>query len=1240
MKLKTICSLLFFAGVPLLLLGQSPRLVVPIGHTAAITSLCFSTDGKYVLTGSEDNTAKLWNLDGEEIITYEGHAKEVNSVAFSRDGQFIVTGSSDFSVKLWNVSGSEVKTFQGHQGPVNSVAISPEGDQVLSGGSDNTVLLWDIERGKKVRQFNKHDASIRFVAFSADGEFILTGSKNSKERPNPNASRQDEVPKEIKEGAGIGKLWERSSGKEVQCFVGHEDNVTSAAFSSDGKFVLTGSWDKTVRIWEVATGIERKLISDNLAFINAVAISKDGRFVFGGSGDGSCFKWDRLSGEPLDTFKIDNEKINALAISPNGKFLLTGNEAGLAYLWDLETGKLKTVFARHASSITRMAISTGDTSTTDEPQMRVAMGDAAGVIRMWDVVTGDVHAIQAHSGPVADLRFNLDGSSCLSGGMDGAIFRWNMNGEAVDSVFTDVEFPSCLALSPAHPGEVNGGSQILYGTFRNTIDEFSLEKRIQLRTLLHGDQATPERAGDGIEFSSVKSISALSFSPDGSTFFSGSWDETAVLWDAETGKKIHTLKDVASGVSALAYSPGGEKLVVGSWDKSATMWDAKTRKLIRTFSGHVEAVTALAFSEDGTMLATGGEDQVAILWDTSSENSRQIFTGHTNTIICMQFLPGGNVLATGSADNTIKFWSTETGEELATLICLGKDDWAATTPSGLFDATPGAMEIMHYVVGQEVVALEQMKDRYYEPGFLPRVLLGGSASLRDVSELSSVDLYPEMEVDFSDAQFIEIHLKERDGGMGPLSLFINGKEVNPDINPARDTVLRLRIVDFVSFYNQNENIIAFQVTNAGGWLKSPIEELVFAPFQKGDPHQLPSEFAGDPNRVVEPHLFVLAVGTSNYVNPEMDLTFPDHDARSFCEAMRITGNGLFENKTHYYLLTSDTSDARAVSTKSNIEAAFDSIAAIAGPDDVVVIYFSGHGSTFGPPEKSQFYYLTKDIPGMELDEEEVRDQFAISSDDYTNWITRIRAHKQVLIFDACNSGKITDAFDGVGSRGMNPSKVRALDKLKDRTGMYILTGSAEDKVSFEAGQFGQGLLTYSLLQGMSGLALTPERTVEVMNLFQYSLDRVPELAETIKRRQKPVLSVPRNAESFPIGWLKQGAVIPLPMPKPVFIRNSFQDEEQFEDVLGLVDSLEVQLRIITAKAAQAPIIYVDAKEYPGGYSIKGRYNTTEAGIISCRGHVFKDKKSIGEFQVEGETTAIPDLVNSILDEVILIVEDQ
>ncbi|WP_423808548.1 WD40 repeat domain-containing protein, partial [Planktothrix prolifica] len=194
------------------------------GHENSVIGVTFSPDGKFIASGSWDNTVKLWKLDGTLVTTLKGHENSVNSVAFSPDGKFIASGSWDNIVKLWKLDGTLVTTLKGHENVVNSVAFSPDGKFIASGSSDKTVKLWKLD-GTLVTTLKGHENVVSSVAFSPDGKFIASGSWDK-----------------------TVKLW-KLDGTLVTTLKGHESDVLGVAFSPKGDVIASGSGYNTVKLW-------------------------------------------------------------------------------------------------------------------------------------------------------------------------------------------------------------------------------------------------------------------------------------------------------------------------------------------------------------------------------------------------------------------------------------------------------------------------------------------------------------------------------------------------------------------------------------------------------------------------------------------------------------------------------------------------------------------------------------------------------------------------------------------------------------------------------------------------------------------------------------------------------------------------------------------------------------------------------------------------------------------------------
>jgi len=223
------------------------------GHTSAVNTARYSSDGKYLVTASKDGSVRIWDaVSGKNLQTfYENDSACVNDAVFSPNGEFLVF-VSDSSVVIRNLKNNTGICAPGHSGAVSSVSFSPEGEIFVTGGEDGKIVLHSLD-GKVLRTFHGHDGQVNSVCFSPDGSSIISTS-----------SDQTAV------------LWDRL-GQMRLTFRGYENNVNSAVFSPDSKFVLTTSDDALARLW-TSDG------KDVMAFrhegeVSSAVFSPDGKYI-------------------------------------------------------------------------------------------------------------------------------------------------------------------------------------------------------------------------------------------------------------------------------------------------------------------------------------------------------------------------------------------------------------------------------------------------------------------------------------------------------------------------------------------------------------------------------------------------------------------------------------------------------------------------------------------------------------------------------------------------------------------------------------------------------------------------------------------------------------------------------------------------------------------------------------------------------------------------------------------------
>lgn len=601
-----------------LIAGWSMQLGKPVLHDGPVRAVAISPDGKTVLTGSEDRTARLWNAaDGKPRGKPMRHQGPVRAVAFSSDGKTVLTGSLDRTARLWDAStGEPIGQPLRLQSPVIAVAFSPDCKTVLTGTLDKTARLWDAVTGKPRGKPLKHPDRVSAVAFSPDGKTVLTGCWDYKAR-----------------------LWDAATGAPRGKPMQHKAPVLAVAFGPEGKSVLTGSADNTARLWDVATGKPRGKAMSHQNWVRAVAFSSDGKTVLTGSDDNTARLWDADSGAPRGQPIRRPGRVFAVAFSPDGKTVLTGSSDNTARLMDALCCKP----LRHQGPILAVAFSRPHGKT-------VLTGSADNTARLWNASTGQLRCPPLHhQGPVLAVAFSPDGNSVLTGSADKTARLWDAyTGQPRGQPLQHRGPVLAVAFS-------SDGKTVLTGSADNTARLW--------------DAFTGRPLGRPLEHRGP--VAAVAFSSDGKTALTGSDDSTAKLWNASTGEQLGKTMQHQGAALAVAFSPDGTTALTGSEDKTAQLWDATTGEPRGRTMRHPARVGAVTFSPDGKTVLTGCADNVARLWDGSTGELRGQTLQRERPLFDVALSPDVNLAPTGNSglvgpmretQVTAPLWDVSTGE--------------------------------------------------------------------------------------------------------------------------------------------------------------------------------------------------------------------------------------------------------------------------------------------------------------------------------------------------------------------------------------------------------------------------------------------------------------------------------------------------------------------------------------------------------------------------------------------------
>jgi WD40 repeat protein len=469
------------------------------GHTDTVLSVAFSPDGQSVVSGSGDNTVRVWDATtGAERHTMHGHKFFVLAVAFSLDGQSVVSGSGDNTVRVWDATtGAERHTMHGHEDEINSVAFSPDGQSVVSGSSDNTVRVWDTTTGAERLTMHGHEGRVRSVAFSLDGQSVVSGSDDKTLH-----------------------VWDATTGTEQHTMHGHEYTVKSVAFSPNGQFIFSGSDDRTVRVWDATTGTERHIMHGHEHTVFSVAFSPDGQSVVSGSSDNTVRVWDASTGLERHTMYGHEGWVRSVAFSPNGQFMVSGSDDRTVRVWDATTGAERHTMHGHKKQVVPLAFSPDGQS--------VVSASEDSTVRVWDATTGtERHAMHGHEDRIWSVAFSPDGQSVVSGSADKTVRVWDATTGTERHIMHGHEYTVfSVAFSP-------DGQSVVSGSSDNTVRVWDAATGTEQHTM-HDQEDR---------------VTSVAFSLDGHSIVVRALNNTVRVWDASTGTERRISPDLDTSLT-------------------------------------------------------------------------------------------------------------------------------------------------------------------------------------------------------------------------------------------------------------------------------------------------------------------------------------------------------------------------------------------------------------------------------------------------------------------------------------------------------------------------------------------------------------------------------------------------------------------------------------------------------------------------------------------------------------------
>ncbi|KAJ3056133.1 hypothetical protein HK097_007965 [Rhizophlyctis rosea] len=406
------------------------------GHYDDVVHLSWSSDSRFLVTGSKDMTARVYSMEeveGFEGAVLTGHRDTVVGAWFSKDNQTIYSVGKDGALFVWNleekirrdaemndgggkkrrkgVDGQEIRTiskwlasekhyFNQSAAKVTCVSFHAPSNLLVVGFNSGIFGIWELPDFNNIHTLSISQKKITSAAINATGEWLAFGS------------------------SALGQLlvWEWQSESYILKQQGHQHDMTCLTYSQDGQFIATGGDDGKVKLWNTTSGFCFVTFTEHSGGVAAIEFAKQGQVVFSASLDGTVRAFDLVRYRNFRTFTTPTPvQFSCLAVDPSGDVVVAGSmDTFEVFVWSVQTGKLLDIMAGHEAPISGLAFS--------PTEGMVASGSWDKTVRVWDVFGRDKAPESfEHQSEVLSVAWRPDGKQFASTTLDGQVSFWDMS---------------------------------------------------------------------------------------------------------------------------------------------------------------------------------------------------------------------------------------------------------------------------------------------------------------------------------------------------------------------------------------------------------------------------------------------------------------------------------------------------------------------------------------------------------------------------------------------------------------------------------------------------------------------------------------------------------------------------------------------------------------------------------------------------------------------------------------------
>ncbi|KAG6396955.1 hypothetical protein SASPL_143115 [Salvia splendens] len=286
-----------------------------MGDVRPLSGCSISHDGQMLATCSLSGVAKVWSMpEVKKVSALKGHTERATDVAFSPINYQLATASADRTARLWNLDGTALRTFEGHLDRLARIAFHPSGKYLGTASFDKTWRLWDVESGEELLLQEGHSRSVYGLSFHHDGSLVASCGLDS-----------------------LARVWDLRSGRSILALEGHVKPVLGASFSPNGYHLATGGEDNTCRIWDLRKRKSLYIIPAHSNLLSQVKFEpQEGYFLVTASYDTTAKVWSSRDFRPVRTLSGHESKITSLDVVADGQYITTVSHDRTIKLWSTQ----------------------------------------------------------------------------------------------------------------------------------------------------------------------------------------------------------------------------------------------------------------------------------------------------------------------------------------------------------------------------------------------------------------------------------------------------------------------------------------------------------------------------------------------------------------------------------------------------------------------------------------------------------------------------------------------------------------------------------------------------------------------------------------------------------------------------------------------------------------------------------------------------------------------------------------